>query len=160
METKQYSSQYQNNRNGRFNGNLHRIVFWVVIGLAFATIFAVVFGIAVKFLWAVTLSPIFSIPEITYWQAVGIVILSRLIFGGFGHRGDKENMRHSPGKHFNKPGSWRVKLHDRFHGIRTEEEKESVEIDIPESHRKHYNEFWEKEGKQAFDEYLSKTDPE
>ncbi len=151
----------QNSHAGRFNGNIHRIIFWVIIGLVLATFFALVFGILVKFLWGVTLSPIFGIPEITYWQSVGIVILSRLIFGGFGPRsGHRDNKHPSRDKWFDKHGSFGKKLHDRFHGLNPEDEDNNTEMRVPEAHQEHYNDFWEKEGKLAFDEYLAKTEQE
>ncbi len=147
----------------RFTGNLHRVVFWVIIGLFFAVVFAVVFGIVVKLLWGVTLTPIFGLPEITYWQAVGIVILARLIFGGFGHRSkDKSDKRWNQGwdrwgKSDDVPPMFK-RMHDRFHGIDSEEADDDA--DIPEKDLEHYNDFWEKEGKQAFEDYISRQKQE
>lgn len=155
MATTRTFSNHRDNRSGRFSGNLKHIVFWVIIGLVLATLFALVFGILVKLLWGVTLSPIFGIPEITYWQAVGIVILSRLVFGGFGHRGGPKNGLHNSG---DKHGSFGSKLRHHFHGKGEDDDDNDTEFRVPETHRKHYHEFWEKEGKQAFNEYLSKIE--
>ena len=41
------------------------------------------FGMLVMYLWNLTLPPIFNIPSISFWQAVGILVLSKLLFGGF-----------------------------------------------------------------------------
>jgi hypothetical protein len=62
-----------------------RIVGWVIGGLVLACVFALIFGLLVKWLWSVTLTPLFGLSTPTYWQAVGLIILSRLLLGGFGH---------------------------------------------------------------------------
>ncbi len=137
-----------NQSNGRrMAGNFHRIIFWVCTGLALATLFTLIFGMAVKYLWAATLTPIFDLPEITYWQAVGIIILARLVFGGFGHRphGLKEkNDRLSRFSH-------RTKWHDRAGD--KEATADATHLSGPD--QTHYQAFWETEGKQAFEAYLA-----
>src|SRR4051794_1614170 len=44
-------------------------------------------GLVVKLLWNAVLSPVLHVQQLTYWQAVGLFILSRILFGGFGRRG-------------------------------------------------------------------------
>ena len=54
--------------------------------LKFAVIFAtafVVFGFVVMSLWNHLLPPLFGFRMITFWQAVGLMVLGRLLFGGF-----------------------------------------------------------------------------
>ena len=50
-----------------------------------------VFGFAVKYLWNWLLPPLFGLHTITFWQALGLFILSKILLGGFhrgqGHRG-------------------------------------------------------------------------
>lgn len=41
----------------------------------------------VRLLWNGLLPPLFGLPEITFWQALGILVLSRILFGGFGFHG-------------------------------------------------------------------------
>jgi hypothetical protein len=41
-------------------------------------------------LWNVLLPEIFSLPVINFWQAAGLVILTRLLFG-FGHHSGRKN---------------------------------------------------------------------
>ena len=71
-----------------------RIVGWVIGGLVLACVFALIFGLLVKWLWSVTLTPLFGFSTPSYWQAVGMIILSRLLLGGFGHH--KPHHPHSP----------------------------------------------------------------
>ena len=40
-----------------------------------------VIGLITMLLWNNLLPPIFHLPQISYWQAVGLLILSRLLFG-------------------------------------------------------------------------------
>jgi hypothetical protein len=56
-----------------------------------AVLFFIVFGFIVKSLWNWLMPALFGWHLITFWQAVGLLILSRILFGGFrggyGHRG-------------------------------------------------------------------------
>ena len=47
----------------------------------------VFFGFITMHLWNSLMPVIFHLPEITFWQTVGLMILSRLIIGGFGGHG-------------------------------------------------------------------------
>lgn len=59
----------------------HRIHFWwIPAALAFATLF----GFAVMLLWNWVLPVVAGLPKITFWQALGLLALSRILFGGFG----------------------------------------------------------------------------
>lgn len=59
-------------------GKVVRVVLCVVAGAA-------VFGFIVKSLWNVLVPPIFGWHTIGFWQALGLLILSKILFGGF-HR--------------------------------------------------------------------------
>ena len=53
-------------------------------------------GSAVQYLWNNILTPVVGVGILTFWQAVGLLVLCRLLFGGFrgGHRGGWERGRH------------------------------------------------------------------
>jgi hypothetical protein len=54
----------------------------------FIVLGAFVFGNAVMLLWNSILPGIFHVGEITFWQALGLIVLSKIFFGaGWGHRG-------------------------------------------------------------------------
>jgi hypothetical protein len=55
------------------------------IGIMLAT--CAVFGVAVMLLWNALMTQIFALPVLNYWQAVGLLILARLLFGGIGGLG-------------------------------------------------------------------------
>lgn len=50
----------------------------------FALAFALVFGVIVMLLWNAILPDLLHVGAISYWQAVGLLILGRLLFGRFG----------------------------------------------------------------------------
>lgn len=43
------------------------------------------FGLVVMMLWNWLLPPLFGLPEITFWQALGLFVLSKVLFGGWRH---------------------------------------------------------------------------
>jgi hypothetical protein len=53
-----------------------------VVGL---TAFIALGGFVVQQLWNWLLPPLFGFPTITVWQALGLLLLSRILVGGFGH---------------------------------------------------------------------------
>jgi hypothetical protein len=75
---------------------------WVIrgMGIVLVTIIVVaLLGVAVMLLWNALVPTLFRGPSLEYWQAVGLLILSRLLFGGLRGRGG----RHGPWR----GGMWR-----------------------------------------------------
>ena len=62
---------------------VQRRVTMIVKILVFAIIFIAGFGSAVWQLWNHLMPQIFNLPAIGYWQALGLLALSWLLFGGF-----------------------------------------------------------------------------
>ena len=124
-----------------------RIVGWSLVGLAVAIAFALIFGSLVKLLWGYTLTPLFHVPEPTYLQAVGIILLARLIFGNPGHGHGRD-----------KRGRIADRFHDRFHP-RAKDDTDDLETRIRSTEGDRYERFWETEGRQAFERYLEQGDP-
>ena len=61
-----------------------RIVVMTIVGLIGAVIIAFLFGYFVMLLWNWLLPPLLHAGTINYWQAFGIVILAKILFGGIG----------------------------------------------------------------------------
>lgn len=85
--------------------------FWIwkgikfgLLGLAAVTLFAFV----VMSLWNWLLPSIAGVTVITFWQALGLIILAKLLFGGFRRR------------HFGGWG-WRHRMHIKWKGMSDEE---------------------------------------
>jgi len=51
--------------------------------LAFAVVIATLLGYVVMRLWNRLLPPLFGWHLITFWQGLGLLVLSRILFGGF-----------------------------------------------------------------------------
>ena len=74
--------------------NGHRVVRAVQIA-CLAIVCLIVFTFAVRALWNWLMPALFGLHVITIWQAVGILILSKILFGGFrgGSRGGWRSRR-------------------------------------------------------------------
>lgn len=75
-------------------------------GLLLAVSLALVFGYIVMSLWNAVLPDIAPVHTITYWQSVGLLILSRILFGGFGHGRRGGPRRHRHGESWRKYDEW------------------------------------------------------
>lgn len=73
-----------------------------------------IFGSVVMLLWNALLPAVFGISTITFWQALGILVLSKILFGGF--RGGHSNYKWHKHDH-----EWREKWMNM-----TPEEKEKL----------------------------------
>jgi Ca2+/H+ antiporter, TMEM165/GDT1 family len=63
---------------------------WVAMGIRIFIIIIIVmsgFAVAVLYLWNWLMPQLFALHPLTYWQAVGLLGLSWLLFGGFGWLG-------------------------------------------------------------------------
>lgn len=68
---------------------------WIVFFVAGALF---VFSAAVMLLWNYVLAPVISINEISFWQAMGIFVLSKILFG-FKPFGGPPSRRFGPASH-------------------------------------------------------------
>jgi hypothetical protein len=50
-------------------------------------LFITIGGLVVRVLWNWLLPPLFGWPQLTFWQALGLLALCRILFGGFGFGG-------------------------------------------------------------------------
>jgi hypothetical protein len=62
-----------------------RRLFWIIpAAIAGITLFIVIGGTAVQLLWNWLMPQLFGWREVTFWQALGLLALCRILFGGFG----------------------------------------------------------------------------
>ena len=66
------------------NMKTRRIVARAVQASTTFIVFIALGGGVVLQLWNWLLPPLFGVPEVTFWQALGILALCRILFGGFG----------------------------------------------------------------------------
>jgi hypothetical protein len=87
----------------------------VLAGVVMAGVFALLFGVAVLLLWNWLMPDIFGLPEISYWQAWGIVLLAHILFKA-GRWTPRSRHDHS----------WKEKMRSRFEKPETHGEGEST----------------------------------
>ncbi len=103
-----------------------KIVGLVLLGLAGVTVLGLVFGLLVRWLWNALMPVVFGLPEVGFWQAVGLVVLAHLLFGGdHSHRVERSRK--------GKAG------------------KDSFQTEMENDYRR----FWSEEGREAFRNWLS-----
>ncbi len=131
---KEYMEYKVKNKAKRFVVMGFKIFFGILAGIAFALLF----GYGIMWLWNWLMPAIFGLPSVGYWQAVGILLLARILFGsmGGGHS-------HSTRKR---------KMHDRWQSKMASCNKNDF------SKWKHYEKFWEEEGEQAYKAYMERSD--
>lgn len=59
--------------------------FFMILGIAILA--TVVFGFVVMSLWNAILPAVLGVKAVSFWQALGILVLSKILFGGFGRGG-------------------------------------------------------------------------
>jgi hypothetical protein len=118
-----------------------RIVAIVIAGVLFAVLFALLFGWLVMLLWNWLMPSIFGLKAITYWEAFGITVLSKILLGGIscGSHGHHAHDKHG--------GHWRRWITGEEHGSHGRFTREDYG---------HYRDFWREHGAAAFEEYLRK----
>ncbi|NKB33205.1 MAG: hypothetical protein GKR91_08910 [Pseudomonadales bacterium] len=103
----------------------------IAIGIV---LLAILLGFLIQFLWNQTIAVIFGIPTISYWQAVGLFILSKFFFGFGGGSSNKQ----------------------RSHKRKHKGELAAQDSNEPDpTSDSSFQEYWEQEGKEAYDAYLT-----
>jgi len=92
-------------------------LFVPIVLLGFA-LFVFVGGEVVKLLWNSLAPPLFGLPVLGFWQAIGLLALCRILFGGFGFHGGGQ----SPGRMTNRMADRMAdRLADRWQNMTPEE---------------------------------------
>lgn len=133
MSDCRYKFKFMNHEvtgNGPLRGL--KIVGMVLLGIIGITALALIFGIFVKWLWNALMPVIFGLPEIGFWQAVGLVVLGHILFGG------------DHGHHYERSGS---KLRKK---LPSAPDKSPFQLEMEQD----YAEFWREEGREAFKTWM------
>jgi hypothetical protein len=112
------------------------IVGIVLFGALFIGAMAILFGYIIMWLWNALMPGLFDLPTLTYWQAVGLFILAKILFG-FGGGGSS---------HSNKSE------YKDMHCKKTKEDKFNF------SKWAHYEEFWKEKGESAYHEFVAQKE--
>ena len=92
--------------------------FWLLRGLKFflfATLFVAAAGYITMSLWNWLVPALFNGPGISFWQSLGLLVLTRILFGGWG--------RGRPGDWSRRREIWRRKMETRMAHLTPEEQE-------------------------------------
>ena len=70
-----------------------RWILWAPLVILVFLLFVALGGQIVRLLWNGLLPPLFGFSQITFWQALGLLALCRILFGGCGLRGSSRSNR-------------------------------------------------------------------
>ncbi len=100
----------------------------ILFGAVAITGLAILFGYIIMWLWNWLMPEIFGLTTLTYWQAVGLFILFKILIGGCGSSGSSSSSKKS-----------------------SSECKDGKKTDF--SKWKHYDKFWKEEGDELYKNY-------
>ena len=66
---------------------LKKLIWFIPAAILGMIIFSFIGGQVVMFLWNQLAPALFGLPHVTFWQALGLLALCRILFGGFGMSG-------------------------------------------------------------------------
>ncbi|CAM3402478.1 hypothetical protein [Zobellia roscoffensis] len=128
----EYIEHKVKNKAEKYIKKIVKVIFYIIAGIAFLLLFAYIF----MYLWNWLMPEIFGLTTLTYWQAAGLLILSKIIFGSFSEGGGRKK------KH--KKGQSKRPFNTKRRGICGDDF----------SKWKHYDAFWKDEGEKAYDKYV------
>ncbi|NLI22609.1 MAG: ABC transporter permease [Clostridiales bacterium] len=114
-----------------------KIVLYTILGVIAGFGLGLLFGWIIVWLWNWLMPMIFGLPVITFWQGVGLFILSKILFSGFSSHSDSYKKEQTC-------KDWKC-------ADGTKRKYESW---------KHYDEWWQREGKAAFETFTDKAESE
>lgn len=129
-------TDYSNGNYRRYK--ILRYIGWGILGTIGVVGFAFLFGYFVMLLWNWLMPELFGLATITFWKAFGIIILARLVFGGFKHC--------HPGPHPDR--------HHRYKNTRFWKEGGCGSGKMRDW--RYFDDYWNEEGEKSFNEYVEK----
>jgi len=128
-----------------------RFIGIVIGGITIAGVMAFLFGYFVMLLWNWLMPDIFGLMTINYWQAIGIIILSKFLFGAISHHKNpnKAHIKKDEGIEYFK--KW---THEGIPPWKHHKQHENKDF----QKWNHYEDFWKNEGKDAFENYVKNVE--
>lgn len=111
--------------------------FLIFVGLAFSL------GMILMLLWNTLMPKIFGVSEITYFQGVGLLILSKLLLGGVSMKsGGNQSIS-------------QAQMKSAFKEALTEAKQADSPYDDTDEADQVYEQWWQDEGEAYFDKYMN-----
>jgi hypothetical protein len=129
-------------------GRFWRCSAWVILGILGFIAIVVISGAVIMWLWNWLIPELFKGPMIGFWQAIGLAIIGRLLFGGFHHRfHGRHRWRHHHGCHCGSNCGCNEGHGNHKHECCSDDKNQKWQ---------HYENYWSEEGEKAFDEYVKR----
>lgn len=80
------------------NPKARKLILFAPLFFIGAMVFVAIGGAVVMLLWNALAPSLFGLPALSFWQALGILVLCRILFGGFGMRGESSHTRRRSGE--------------------------------------------------------------
>lgn len=125
------SNYFKHKMRGKSPGEIAGMI---IFGTIFITGLAILLGFVIMWLWNWLMPMIFGLTTLTFWEAVGVFILFKILLGGCSGFGGKD-----------KSSSKKSKCNN--------ESKREF------SKWKHYDNFWKEEGNIAYEAYVNRLTP-
>ncbi|WCO00947.1 hypothetical protein [Psychroserpens ponticola] len=122
------SNYFKHKMRGKSPGEIAGMI---IFGTIFITGLAILFGFVIMWLWNWLMPMIFGLTTLTFWEAVGVFILFKILLGGCGGFGGKD-------KKSSKKANCKPNSKGEF------------------SKWKHYDNFWKEEGNIAYETYVNR----
>jgi hypothetical protein len=94
---------------------MNRGLFFLKCAVIGAILIALV-GWITMLLWNWLVPELFNGPELSYWQALGLLVLSKILFWGFGGKGHHKSHGSSP--------YWKHRLYEKFSNMPADQREE------------------------------------
>ncbi|MFL5763135.1 MAG: hypothetical protein ACJ77K_04275 [Bacteroidia bacterium] len=119
------------------------LVLKIIFGIA---AFILIFGFGTMHLWNWLVPELFHGPIITFGQTVGLLVLCKILFGGFGNKFGRHHGHCGPGGKWGRHHYWKHRMHERFQNM-SPEEKEKLKQRFKDRCRNWYCDEDDKDGK-------------
>lgn len=131
MEFKNKIKNGGSSRNDRPALKVLKVLGFILLGIGFFLLAT----FALMGLWNWLMPELFALPTIGFWQALGIFVLAKILFGFGGGGGKSKGGGSHRGRSRSSHGCSRGREFDRW---------------------KHYDRFWKDQGEEAFNAYVDK----
>ena len=111
----------------------------VIFGIVLISLLALLVGYVVMLLWNWLMPELFGLSTIGFWQSVGLIILAKILFGGFNSNGRNKSRK---GR-----GRFEKRLRNRL---------EERCRDNGTTKWQMYDQFWKDEGQAAYQAYIER----
>jgi hypothetical protein len=81
--------------NGRRRCNVWKFIGWGLLGVVGFALIMLLIGFTIMWLWNWLIPDLLKLPTITFIQALGLAVLTRILFGCGGHGYGRRHMKHA-----------------------------------------------------------------